>query len=110
MSETRCRIEFAQSACDDLLDIIDWFTSQDAPQAGANLVRDIMGRVRQLESFPDSGRVVPEPKTPWLRELEHPPFRIVYRRDEGVVTIVRVWRSERLMEPGFPPTQRSEES
>jgi len=44
-------------------------------------------------------RVVPEFETPWLRELELPPFRIVYRRDEAVVTVVRVWRSERLMDP-----------
>ena len=30
-----------------------------------------------------------------------PPFRIVYRRDEDAVTIVRVLRSERLMDPGL---------
>ena len=50
--------------------------------------------------FPDSGKVVPELETPWLRELEHPPFRIVYRRDETVVTVMRVRRSERLMDQG----------
>jgi len=45
--------------------------------------------------------VVPEFDTTWLRELAHPPFRIVYRRDELSVTIVRVWRSERLLDPGL---------
>ena len=55
------------------------------------------GRVEQLATFPDSGRVVPEFETPWLRELELPPFRIVYRREATVVTVVRVWRSERSM-------------
>jgi len=41
--------------------------------------------------------VVPEFDQPFLRELIHPPFRIVYRRDPKRVRIVRVWRSERLL-------------
>ena len=97
MNEPRCRIEFAQSARDDLRDIVDWYASHEAPLAGTRIVLEIVDRVRQLAVFPDSGKVVPELETPWLRELEHPPFRIVYRRDETVVTVVRVWRSERLM-------------
>lgn len=44
---------------------------------------------------------VPEFDTLWLRELEMSPYRIVYRRDDAVVTVVRVWRSERLMNPGL---------
>ena len=48
--------------------------------------------------FLDSGKVVPEFDTAWLRELILPPFRIIYRRDEDLVTIVRVWRSERLLD------------
>ncbi len=95
----RCRIEFAQSARDDLRNTLDWYASQDAPHVGKRLVAEIVDRVRQLEAFPDSGKAVPEFDISWLRELEHPPFRIVYRRDEGLVTIVRIWRSERLMDP-----------
>jgi toxin ParE1/3/4 len=95
MSETRCHAVFAQSARDDLRDILDWYASQEVPQVGTRMVLEIVARVRQLAVFPDSGKVVPELETPWLRELERPPFRIVYRRDETVVTVVRVWRSER---------------
>ncbi|PIQ97459.1 MAG: addiction module toxin RelE, partial [Nitrospinae bacterium CG11_big_fil_rev_8_21_14_0_20_56_8] len=40
---------------------------------------------------------VPEFDQPFLRELIHPPFRIVYRRDPQRVRMVRVWRSERLL-------------
>jgi len=99
MTLARCRIEFADSAREDLRGIIDWYSAQDVPDVGRRLASEIIERLRQLESFPDSGRVVPEFETPWLRELEHPPFRIVYRRDEGLVTVVRIWRSERLMDP-----------
>jgi plasmid stabilization system protein ParE len=97
----RIRVEFAQSARDDLRAIMDWYASQDVPEVGIRLVHEIVDRVRRLERFPDSGRVVPEFDTTWLRELEHPPFRIVYRRDEASVSVVRVWRSERLMDPGL---------
>jgi toxin ParE1/3/4 len=96
------RVDLAQSALDDLADIIEWYTAQGVPHVGVRLVTEIRERLRQLAEFPDSGRTVPEFDTPWLRELEHPPLRIVYRRDEGAVTVVRVWRSERLMDPGLP--------
>lgn len=95
----KVRVDLAQSARDDLADIIDWYSSQDAPHVGVRLVTEIRDRLRQLNTFPDSGKLVPEFDTPWLRELEHPPFRIVYRRDDDAVTVVRVWRSERLMDP-----------
>ena len=93
------RIDLAQSARDDLADIIAWYASEGVPEAGLRLVREIRDRIVQLSEFPDSGRMVPEFDSPWLRELEHPPFRIVYRRDDEAVVIVRVWRSERLMDP-----------
>jgi toxin ParE1/3/4 len=96
------RVDLAQSALDDLAEIIEWYTSQGVPLVGVRLVTEIRDRLLQLKAFPDSGRTVPEFDTPWLCELEHPPFRIVYRRDEDAVTVVRVWRSERLMDPELP--------
>jgi plasmid stabilization system protein ParE len=46
---------------------------------------------------PDLGRFVPEFDQPFLRELIHPPFRIVYRRDPARVRIARAWWSEHLL-------------
>ena len=43
------------------------------------------------------GRIVPEFDQPFLRELIHPPVRIVYCREPTRVRIVRVWRSERVL-------------
>ncbi len=56
-----------------------------------------MERIEHLASHPDIGRVVPEFGQVSLRELIHPPFRIVYRRDPDAVRVVRVWRSERRL-------------
>lgn len=52
--------------------------------------------VQALADHLDMGRVVPGVDQPFLRELIHPPFRIVYRRDPQRVRVVRVWRNERL--------------
>ena len=98
MMERRLLIRYAQSARDDLRDIMDWYASQGVPNVGVRLVLEIIDRAEQLAMFPDSGKMVPEFDSPFLRELEHPPFRIVYRRDEQTVTVARVWRSERLID------------
>jgi toxin ParE1/3/4 len=94
----RTRIEFAHSAQEDMLGIMAWYSLKEVPDVGKRLVAAIIEQVEQSAMFPDSGRVVPEFETRWLREHELPPFRIVYRRDEALVTVIRVWRSERLMD------------
>ncbi len=91
------RISIAESAVRDLEDLRDWCIALSVPEVGDRLVREILERIEQLADFPDSGRAVPEFEMPWLRELVHPPFRIVYRVDVERVRVVRVWRSERLM-------------
>jgi len=95
----RCEVELAESAEDDLRGILAWLSSQQAPEVGASMVVAIIEQVERLAAFPDSGRIVPEFETPWLREVQLPPYRIVYRHEDAVVTVVRVWRSERLMDP-----------
>ncbi len=88
---------FAESALRDLEAVRAWYAEQGVPEVGARLVAEVFQRVQALADHPDLGRVVPEFDQPFLRELIHPPFRIVYRRDPQRVRIVRVWRSERLL-------------
>lgn len=90
-------LSLSESAVRDLEDVRDWYASQSAPQIGERLVSEVIGEIEQLAHFPESGRIVPEFDTAWLRELVRPPFRIVYRFDSDSVKVVRVWRSERLM-------------
>ncbi len=91
------RVSFAVSAIEDLEEIREWYSEQDAPDVGERLLREIVAQVERLAEFPESGRVVPEFGVSHLREIIHPPFRVVYRLDEGRVRVVRVWRSERLL-------------
>ncbi|HAD03869.1 MAG: addiction module toxin RelE [Desulfuromonadales bacterium GWD2_61_12] len=97
MSRKRCQITFAASAVRDLSGIREWYAEQHVPEVGERLLGEVMSQVERLADFPDSGRMVPEFGVAHLREIIHPPFRIVYRRDDLWVRIVRVWRSERLL-------------
>lgn len=90
-------VEFAESALVDLETLRAWYAEQGVPAVGRRLVGEIVAQVEQLAAFPESGRIVPELGLAAVRELLHPPFRIVYRVSETKIWIVRVWRSERLL-------------
>jgi plasmid stabilization system protein ParE len=64
---------------------------------------EILEHIEPLSDHPDIGRIVPELGQTFLRELIHPPFRIVYRLDPGRAGIVRIWRGERLLRQ--PPSE-----
>lgn len=92
------KLSFADSAVKDLVDIRQWYEAQQVPDIGERLLREIVDQVERLADFPESGRIVPEFGVAQLREIIHPPFRIVYRLDDDRVRIVRVWRSERQLD------------
>lgn len=89
------QIRFARSALDDLLEIQQHYREQGVPDVGTRLSAELIAHIEQLEQHPDIGRIVPEFSVNHLRELIHPPFRIVYWRDELAINIIRIWRSER---------------
>jgi len=91
------RVSFATAAVVDLDELLTYYEALLVPAVGARLLGEIFGLIEALKSHPDRGRVVPEFGQEKLREIIHPPFRIVYRRDKARVRIVRVWRSERLL-------------
>ena len=64
----------------DLEEIREYYSEQQVPEVGDRLVREVIALIEDLPSQPDRGRVVPEFNQSSLRELIHPPFRIVYRR------------------------------
>jgi plasmid stabilization system protein ParE len=101
------RISLAESALSDLAGIQEWYAAEGVPEVGDRLVAEIFQRLEVLADQPDIGRIVPEFGQPFLRELIHPPFRIVYRRDSLRVRIVRVWRGERLLR--LPASAKSQD-
>jgi len=95
---TRARISFAAFAVADLEAIRAWYAGRQAHEGGERLLREIVSHVERPADFPESGRMVPEFGLVPLREIIHPPFRIVYRLAEDRVRVVRIWRSERLLD------------
>ena len=91
------KIEFSESAICDLEDIKTYYDEQDVPDVGNNFILGIMSHIEQLPDNPKIGRQVPEFSMSSIRELIHPPFRIVYVLNEISIQVIRVWRSERLM-------------
>ena len=91
-------IRIAESALADLESIRTWYAEQEVPEVGERFTGEIVASIEALADHPDMGRIVPEFDQPYLRELIRPPFRIVYRRDPKHVRVVRVWRSERLLD------------
>lgn len=97
MRKKLVRIGFAVSAVKDLEEMRAWYAGQQVPEVGERILREVVSHIETLANFPESGRIVPEFGIAQLREIIHPPFRIVYRIDKARVRIVRVWRSERLL-------------
>ena len=91
-------IRFAESALSDPESIRAWYAEQDVHEVAKRLLSEIVASIEALADHPDMGRIVPEFDQPFLRELIRPPFRIVYRRNPKHVRVVRVWRSERLLD------------
>lgn len=94
---TKATISFALSAVIDLEDIQAYYNSEGVPDAGKRLAGEIITQIERLTDHPLSGRIVPEFNVENLREIIHPPFRIVYRYNKKRVRIVRIWRSERQL-------------
>ena len=91
------KITFSHSSLHDLEEIVDYYKEQKIPHIGKRLISQIIIDIELLYDQPEIGRIVPEFNTKYLRELIRPPFRIVYRCDQKKVSIVRIWRSERLL-------------
>jgi len=92
------KVRLTDSAVNDLREQHLYYEEQLAPQVGQRFVIEILDRIETLIDNPDIGRVVPEFSTDSIRELTHKPFRIVYFRESSTISIVRVWRSERILE------------
>jgi plasmid stabilization system protein ParE len=91
-------ISFAESAVSDMESIQSYYDNEGVPEKGKELLIELLSKIERLVDYPQSGRIVPEFEIEYLREIIHPPFRIVYRYDKNRVRIIRLWRSERNLE------------
>lgn len=91
------KILVSESAFTDLEDIIEYYKEQEIPKIGTDTVSTIIKHAQVLLKHPEIGRKVPEFNDENIREIIHPPYRIVYLKEIKTVQIIRVWRSERIL-------------
>jgi len=90
-------ILISDSALNALEAIKEYYLDEGVPQTGIEFVIEIIKHIETLPTNPEIGRKVPEFNEKNIRELIHPPFRIVYLNEEKAIHVIRVWRSERLL-------------
>lgn len=91
------KVSFSESALDDLDQVKQYYSDLGSPKVAEDFVTEIFARTEPLLDHPDIGRIVPEFNEEHIRELIHPPYRVVYLRSKRSVTVIRVWRSERVL-------------
>ena len=90
------QVFWTAQAIGDLLGIREYIRD-DSPHYADLVARELFAAVDRLQSFPASGRLVPERPSRDLREVLWRSYRIVYRFVEGRdrVEILLVFRAER---------------
>jgi plasmid stabilization system protein ParE len=91
------KVFISGSAFSDLESIKEHYKEEGVLYIGEQYVVSIINHIQTLSDNPDIGRTVPEFDEEKIRELIHPPFRIVYLREKNSIHVIRVWRSERLL-------------
>lgn len=69
----------------------------DDPGAAVQTGSAIFHKVDLLREHPLLGRIVPERRRASLREVIHPPYRIVYRfqKPAASIEVLRIWHGAR---------------
>lgn len=90
------RIIWTELALDDLKSIHD-YVSRESHVYATRLIEKIIGRVQQLEIFPESGKIVPEFGKKSIKELIEGNYRIIYKIHSEHIGIARIHHSARLL-------------
>ena len=91
-------VRWTAQAAEDL-DCIAQYIARDSPHHGSLFVANLLKAVERLESFPSSGRIVPEVNDPAIREIILGNYRVVYRVRVDLVEILTVHHGARLFDP-----------
>ncbi len=90
------RIQWSPLAVDRVSEIVDYI-AQDDPLAADRWVRSVFDRVKQIKDFSKSGRYVPEINRKDIRELVYGNYRIIYRIETTVVSILTVRHFKQIL-------------
>lgn len=90
------KIRWSPLAIERVTEIGDYIATE-YPQTALRIVKEIIESVARLQQFPKSGRIVPEFDNPYIREVIHAPYRILYQEYNDAVEILTVIHSRQLL-------------
>ena len=91
------KIVWTDQAIQDLIDIGE-YNANDSERYAREVVQSLFESVHILKSHPKAGRIVPEYRLTYLRELIRGSYRVVYRLvDKFRIDILSVQHSARLL-------------
>ena len=90
------KIKWSPLAVERIGEISDYI-AQDSPVAAEKWIHSIFSRVEQVKDFSQSGRFVPEINRKDIRELIIANYRIIYRIETRVVSILTVRHSRQIL-------------
>ena len=83
------KIIWSPLAIDRVAEIAEYI-AQDSPNSAKKWVKSTFQVVERLEKFPKSGRIVPEIMQDDFREIIYGNYRIIYRLQTEIVSILTV--------------------
>ena len=90
------QINWTKQALRDLEAIGDYI-ARDSPAIAQVFVNRIINSVIRLESFPLSGRIVPESRRESIREVIFRNYRIVYSLESDTIYILTVFHASQSL-------------
>ena len=93
------KIQWSPRAVERISEIADYIV-MDSPLAAERWVHSIFDRVEQVKDFSKSGRSVPEINRKDIRELIMANYRIIYRIETRVISILTVRHSRQILPNG----------
>jgi len=90
------KIQWSPLAVEQISEIADYI-DMNSPMAAEKWVYSIFDRVEQVKDFSKSGRSVPEINRKDIRELIIANYRIIYRLETRVISILTVRHSRQIL-------------
>jgi plasmid stabilization system protein ParE len=73
------------------------YIARDKPSAAKKWITTVFSKVKQLESTPEIGRIVPEIGNDQFRELIYGNYRIIYHVEKKQVSILTIRHGKQIL-------------
>ena len=83
------KIIWSESAIEDLENLKNYI-AQDSEQYAVIFIKKVIAAVEKLQKYPRIGRIVPETGNENIREIIYQHYRIIYKLEKSVLSILTV--------------------